>query len=141
MNVIDALLDDVRETLVEHARSAVMKRRTPAPLAVVIGSDSRVVTVSLLDASQRVEVIQKALEEYRASGFIFLHDGFVVIDGQRRDALLIVQMTEGAGRAIALPYRPHPLNGVVFDDPVEAAEVPSEYRSIRFCESQAQAAT
>lgn len=136
---VEDLLDSIQSELLTHAKASMLEGTTvPAPVAVLLGkNESNVVAISMLDLSQRIPVLQKAVTLYNGVGFILLHDGFTsVVDNtgvrEQRDALLVVQMTAWSGKATAFPYRRTQFAGCAFDQPMEAREVPAEYCQIKF---------
>lgn len=134
---IETLLAAMLAEVLSVAKESIRDRgESPAAVAVVIGN-GRAVAISMLDFAQRVDVLQKAVTEYGGEGFLILFDGFVSVpaaDGtmEQRDALLAVTRTATEDRSSALPYVRSPLHGTVFHEPIEALNVPEEYRLISF---------
>lgn len=120
------------------ASAMAVKAQSPTPvrvqaLALVLGSkDGKdlIATVQILDNSAYIPSLKYAVGRLAAHAFVFVYDGFIINETERRDALLMVSGTRwGAFVATATPYQQAGL-GAVFEPPIEAPAAADLYRKV-----------
>ena len=130
--------DDVRQTadgVRDAALGAIRQtagRVSVAPLAVVLCANT-VLTVPILDISQRMAVLAKAVREHGGLAFVLTYHG--AVHGPEGDelteAVFVIWLTKGGeGMATAYPYTVTPGVGIVEAPPVENPQIAQRYTEI-----------
>jgi hypothetical protein len=133
---VEQLVAAAETELLSGAMAAKVQMVTPsriAPMAVGFSRNEHgfvASIIALLDISQRVATIRAALRQVRGFAFVFLYDGFVVVHGGKRDALLLVSGTAwGRWNATASPYEYGGV-GAAFDPVIVAPEAAFAYYEV-----------
>lgn len=120
------------------ASAMAVKAQSPTPvrvqaLALVLGckdGQDLIATVQILDNSAYIPSLKHAVGKLAAYAFVFVYDGFIINETERRDALLMVRGTRwGTFAATATPYQQAGL-GAVFEPAVDVPEAGDLYRAV-----------
>lgn len=113
-------LDAAAEDALGSIREMLQQPTRLAPFAIVLG-EKGIATLPILDLSERIHALRFAVEKVTGYAFVLFYEGVVGTpsNGTPHEALFRIQMTsDGAGRALAYPYRR--FEGTTqLDDPVE----------------------
>lgn len=136
-HLIETILAEALQQMLEAGKAMKAQQSTARvlPLSLVCTNPDEVRVVTLEDLVIRREVLTLVIRQYAAVGLAFFTDGVIMrlTDGApptKEQALLALYVTAwGAGRAVAIPYRPA-FFGTAFDPPEEAPQVLATYQGL-----------